>query len=155
MTSPAASGRARLEGQNGPLAGGAQTQSAQAIRFGAQSLEESFIVVTKIGRNRLGLMVNRVYDTEEIVVKPLSAALRHLSVFGGNTILGDGTVILILDPVGIAEYVGEGHLSQMLEHEGSRGQNPEKPKMSLLLFRAGGKVQKAVPLGVIARLGKD
>ncbi len=133
----------------------AQPQSPnKAIRFGPQSLEESFIVVTQIGRNRLGLMVNRVYDTEEIVVKPLSAALRHLSIFGGNTILGDGTVILILDPVGLAEYVGEGHLSQMLDHEGAGGQSSEKPKMSLLLFRAGGKVQKAVPLGVIARLEK-
>ena len=141
--------------QNGQLAGQAQPQSPnKAIRFGPQNLEESFIVVTQIGRNRLGLMVNRVYDTEEIVVKPLSAALRHLSIFGGNTILGDGTVILILDPVGIAEYVGEGHLSQMLENDGAGGQSSEKPKMSLLLFRAGGKVQKAVPLGVIARLEK-
>ena len=50
----------------------------------------------------------RVYDTEEIVVKPMSTMLRHINMFSGNTILGDGSVIMILDPNGLARATGIG-----------------------------------------------
>ncbi len=51
-------------------------------------------------------MVDRVFDTEEIVVKPVAPILRHIPMFSGNTILGDGSVIMILDPNGIAAASG-------------------------------------------------
>jgi len=38
---------------------------------------------------------NGVFHTEEIVVKPMSTKLRHIDMFSGNTILGDGAVIMI------------------------------------------------------------
>ncbi|WP_163579970.1 hypothetical protein, partial [Klebsiella pneumoniae] len=46
--------------------------------------------------------------TEEIVVKPMSTKLRHIPLFAGNTILGDGAVVLIVDPNGIARQVSQG-----------------------------------------------
>jgi CheY-like chemotaxis protein len=46
-----------------------------------------------------------VFDTEEIVVKPVAPILRHVTMFSGNTILGDGSVIMILDPNGIASDI--------------------------------------------------
>ena len=55
------------------------------------------------GRHHIfGIIVDRVFDTEEIVVKPVAPILRHIEMFSGNTILGDGSVIMILDPNGIA-----------------------------------------------------
>jgi two-component system, chemotaxis family, sensor kinase CheA len=71
-----------------------------------------FIVVMQIGMQSFGLAIDRVFDTEEIVVKPMSAMLRRISVFSGNTILGDGSVILILDPAGLAEAIGMPRKSQ-------------------------------------------
>ena len=51
----------------------------------------------KWGALHLGVIVDRVFDTEEIVVKPVAPILRHIDIFSGNTILGDGSVIMILD----------------------------------------------------------
>ena len=59
-------------------------------------------------RQQPGIIVDRVFDTEEIVVKPVAPILRHVTMFSGNTILGDGSVIMILDPNGIARGTGIG-----------------------------------------------
>ena len=60
--------------------------------------EEATVVVTTVGSSLLGIVVDEVFDTEEIVVKPVAPILRHITMFSGNTILGDGSVIMILDP---------------------------------------------------------
>ena len=48
------------------------------------------IVVAQVGASQLGIVVDRVFDTEEIVVKPVAPIMRHITMFSGNTILGDG-----------------------------------------------------------------
>ena len=68
----------------------------------------AYIVVAQVGASLLGIIVDRVFDTEEIVVKPVAPILRHVTMFSGNTILGDGSVIMILDPNGIARATGIG-----------------------------------------------
>ena len=67
-------------------------------------------------QHMMGIIVDRVFDTEEIVVKPVAPILRHVTMFSGNTILGDGSVIMILDPNGIARAsgVGAGSESKLL-----------------------------------------
>src|SRR5262245_54536439 len=60
--------------------------------------DDTFIVVIQVGTYSFGIMVDRVFDTEEIVVKPVAPILRDIEMFSGNTILGDGSVIMILDP---------------------------------------------------------
>ena len=77
------------------------------IEDGADSEPENgFIVVTQVGSQTFGIVVDGVFHTEEIVVKPMSTKLRHIAMFSGNTILGDGSVIMIIDPNGIARGVG-------------------------------------------------
>ncbi len=120
----------------------------------ASELEEHFIVVTQVGNYSFGIIVDRVFDTEEIVVKPVAPILRHVSMFSGNTILGDGSVIMILDPNGIAAAAGDMQISdksstEMLEAKGSR---TDGETVTLLLFRAGSDTPKAVPLALVARL---
>ena len=68
--------------------------------------ENGFIVVTQVGSQTFGIVVDGVFHTEEIVVKPMSSKLRHISMFSGNTILGDGSVIMIIDPNGIVSSIG-------------------------------------------------
>jgi two-component system chemotaxis sensor kinase CheA len=117
---------------------------------------ESFIVVAKVGTENFGLIVDRVFDTEEIVVKPVAPILRDITLFSGNTILGDGSVIMILDPNGIARTVGIGAASGTDRTgivEAARAEaGSSGARTSLLLFRAGGVEPKAVPLGLVARL---
>ena len=63
-------------------------------------------MVTQVGSQTFGLVVDGVFHTEESVVKPMSSKLRNIPMFSGNTILGDGSVILIIDPNGIVQTIG-------------------------------------------------
>lgn len=120
------------------------------------SVEENkarYIVVTQIGSYLFGIIVDRVFDTEEIVVKPVASILKNIEIFSGNTILGDGSVIMILDPAGIAKATGK-----MDTSEGVGDEEEEKKVIgttdttSLLLFKAGSEAPKAVPLALVSRL---
>jgi two-component system chemotaxis sensor kinase CheA len=117
--------------------------------------EEGFIVVMQVGNQTFGLVVDAVFHTEEIVVKPMSSMLRHLSMFSGNTILGDGSVIMILDPNGIANAIGSAIDSEVAEQTQTEEKvvaSNEAEPVSLLVFRAGGEEPKAVMLSLVTRL---
>jgi two-component system, chemotaxis family, sensor kinase CheA len=114
---------------------------------------EGFIVVTQVGSRQFGIMVDAVFHTEEIVVKPMSAKLRHVQMFSGNTILGDGAVVLIIDPNGISRMVGT------VDGEAGRDQAMEALRagtaadlVTMLIFRSGGTGFKAIPISVVTRL---
>jgi two-component system chemotaxis sensor kinase CheA len=113
----------------------------------------AYIVVAQVGANSLGIIVDRVFDTEEIVVKPVAPILRHVTMFSGNTILGDGSVIMILDPNGIARGtgIGAGGESKTIA-SGAVDQFRSSDRTAMLLFRAGSEQKLAVPLGLVARL---
>ena len=129
-------------------------EKLQLEAIAERNSDDTFVVVTQVGTYQFGIMVDRVFDTEEIVVKPVAPILRHIEVFSGNTILGDGSVIMILDPNGIAAASGQismgdaDHAEQQMLR--SRSQNEEA--VPLLLFRAGQGAPKAVPLALVARL---
>ncbi|MFZ5693574.1 MAG: chemotaxis protein CheW [Pseudomonadota bacterium] len=127
------------------------------LRLGDPAEQEAgkgFVVVTQIGRESFGIVVDRVFHTEEIVVKPLASKLRHIQAFSGNTILGDGAVIMILDPNGVAAAFGSaraGGLSADAATE-SDAQTQSGNKTALLIFRAGSPAPRAVPLSLVTRL---
>ncbi|GGB28393.1 chemotaxis protein CheA [Sphingomonas metalli] len=55
------------------------------------------IVVVATGRERVGLVVDQIVGNHQTVIKSLSAFHRGVASFSGATILGDGSVALILD----------------------------------------------------------
>jgi two-component system chemotaxis sensor kinase CheA len=114
--------------------------------------ENGFIVVTQVGNQTFGIVVDAVFHTEEIVVKPMSTRLRHISMFSGNTILGDGSVIMIIDPNGIAKTVGGTGGQNTAEDVGAQKHGSTEEATSLLIFRAGTAQPKAVPLSLVTRL---
>lgn len=118
--------------------------------------EKGFIVVTQVGAQTFGIVVDSVFHTEEIVVKPMSSKLRHIGMFSGNTILGDGSVIMIVDPNGVAQAVGAAGGSTRAVHEEMQKESDRHGdsgnKVSLLVFRAGSPEPKAVPLSLVTRL---
>jgi len=94
-----------------------------------------------------------VFDTEEIVVKPVAPILRDNPVFSGNTVLGDGSVVMILDPNGLAAQLGDVRVNETASNEQSKWTGVKDGEVAaLLMFRAGGGAPKAVPLSLIARL---
>jgi two-component system chemotaxis sensor kinase CheA len=115
--------------------------------------ENGFIVVTQVGSQTFGIVVDGVFHTEEIVVKPMSTKLRHIEMFSGNTILGDGAVIMIIDPNGIAKALGaSGSAAHGIGEENAAAHVTGEQLTSLLVFRAGSTQPKAVPLGLVTRL---
>jgi two-component system chemotaxis sensor kinase CheA len=59
------------------------------------------IVVLRLGSNQFGMVVDELFDIEEIVVKPLPEFVQTCKCFSGATIMGDGRVIMILDAGGL------------------------------------------------------
>ena len=119
----------------------------------AMSGEETFIVVAQVGTYSFGIIVDRVFDTEEFVVKPVAPVLRHIPIFSGNTILGDGSVIMILDPNGIAMQTGDISLGEQSASLTAASADEEADdRVAMLLFRASDETPKAVPLALVARL---
>ena len=116
------------------------------------NLAEKIVVVVSVGARRLGLIVEQVFDTEEIVVKPVAPVIRDIALFSGNTILGDGSVIMILDPLGIARESGLGAGAETRERAVAAAAQEDDQRRDLLLVRAGPGAQKALPLALIARL---
>ena len=116
--------------------------------------ENGFIVVTQVGSQTFGIVVDGVFHTEEIVVKPMSTKLRHIAMFSGNTILGDGAVIMIIDPNGIAQALGTSVAAQheIADENTTMRAGAAEQLTSLLVFRAGSAQPKAVPLALITRL---
>lgn len=110
------------------------------------------VIVAQVGAYQFGIIVDRVFDTEEIVVKPVSPILRHLRIFSGNTILGDGSVIMILDPNGVANAVGQVSGMAKAQQAIDNAVTDHARKTPLLVFRAGHGAPRAVPLSLVARL---
>ncbi len=109
-------------------------------------------VVMRFGAHSFAVLVDHVADVQEIVVKPLGASLAHLFMFSGHTILGDGSVVLILDPVGLARSIGLTPTLELgVQHVPDRFV-PPREKTRLVLFRAGGSALKVVPLSLISRI---
>jgi two-component system chemotaxis sensor kinase CheA len=116
--------------------------------------ENGFIVVTQVGSQTFGIVVDGVFHTEEIVVKPMSTKLRHIDMFSGNTILGDGAVIMIIDPNGIAKALGTSVAAshEIADDNAAIRASAAEQVTSLLVFRAGSSQPKAVPLALVTRL---
>ena len=111
------------------------------------------IVVVSARDRHLGLVVDGVASSEEIVVKPLGRLLDGSPVFSGATILGDGKVALILDVVGIAGRAGVIDVA----NAAALADSPVKPdrgarSLTSLLVVTNGPERVAFPLANVARL---
>ncbi|MRI54704.1 hybrid sensor histidine kinase/response regulator [Methylobacterium sp. DB1607] len=124
----------------------------QATVEEGELVESGFVVVAQVGRQRFGVLVDEVFHTEEIVVKPMSSKLRHIPLFAGNTILGDGAVVLIVDPNGVAKLVGRSAQSGAATETEVEETEAGDAKATLLVFKGGAGGFKAVPLSLVTRL---
>lgn len=111
---------------------------------------EKLAVVMRVGTDSFCIIVDGVADIQEIVVKPLSASLSHLKVFSGHTILGDGSVVLILDPAGIGANLGI-EKSTEKKRTDLRDQGALE-RRRLVMFRAGPGAPKVLPLSLVSRI---
>jgi two-component system, chemotaxis family, sensor kinase CheA len=123
-----------------------------------KSGSDACIVVCHVGDYRFGLVVDEIYDTQEIVVKPLGRMVKGVRYYSGTTILGDGRVIMILDVPGISALtlggVSPEEASDQLTVEVQKEEGVEEDTMSVVVFSSGTSTRQAVPLALVSRLEK-
>jgi len=82
--------------------------------------ENFFVVVVNTGTQKIGLVVDELLGQEEVVIKPLVEYLRDESGFSGATIIGDGSISLILDIYEIAKMTVRQQINRQHELLASR-----------------------------------
>ncbi len=116
------------------------------------AMSDLFVVVLQADDRQLGLVVDAIHDTEEIVVKPLQNQHKNITVFAGATIMGDGRVALILDVMGIAGRAGviSGRRVRQIHEEALAA--PTVIRHPLLVFATSDGGRMAIPMPSVARL---
>ena len=113
------------------------------------------ILVIKIGSRKLGIAVDAIHGSEEILVKPLPSFIKDCKCYSGVTIMGDGKTAMILDPEGIIVKANlrfiEGGDDK--SHAGAAGETEGMgEQQSLLLFKCSGTETLAIDLSMVSRV---
>jgi two-component system chemotaxis sensor kinase CheA len=74
----------------------------------SRQLDEGLIVIVEGDGRRVGLFVDDLLGQQQVVIKSLETNYGHIDGVSGATILGDGSVALILDLPGIIRRAGAG-----------------------------------------------
>jgi two-component system chemotaxis sensor kinase CheA len=119
-----------------------------------------YIAVVESEGRRFGLVIDDLMAPEEIVVKPLSAALREIGLFSGATVLGNGMLALILDVAATGARAGirpitDGPKSLGGEAESGRARVQQAQieiERSMVVFEVRPGERMAMPLGLVERI---
>jgi two-component system chemotaxis sensor kinase CheA len=111
-----------------------------------------YIMVLQADGRRFGLVVDRVLNTEEVVVKALNSRFKDIGLYAGATILGDGKVGLILDVSSLARrshLAADAERSSTVDASRASGGGGTGER---LLVTAVGERRVAIPLDTVTRL---
>jgi two-component system chemotaxis sensor kinase CheA len=115
--------------------------------------QDVYVAVVQAEGKRFGMVVDRVLNTEEVVVKPLTSRFKDIGVYAGATLLGDGHVALILDVASLARR------SNLSAGGGTAGVDAATPTQTSgsgtvdrLLIAGVGDRRVAIPLDMVTRL---
>jgi two-component system chemotaxis sensor kinase CheA len=123
-----------------------------------------YIAVVESEGRRFGLVVDDLMAPQEIVVKPLSTELREIGVFSGATVLGNGTLALILDiaATGLRAGVREGTEAESAVSANRAQSETTQIEMqnSMVIYESGrrgigqdgNEEQMAMPLNAVERI---
>lgn len=112
------------------------------------------ILVIKSGSRSIGLAVDSVLGSEEILVKPLPTFLKECICYSGVTIMGDGRTAMILDAEGMIKISNlkfiDQEINEIMDNEADLSKMAES--QNLLIFKSAGNEVFAVDLAMIARV---
>ncbi|WP_240666262.1 chemotaxis protein CheA [Oerskovia turbata] len=109
------------------------------------------IAVVEADDQRFGVIVDRVLNMEEIVVKGLASRLKQIGMYSGATVLGDGGVALILDLPAIARRVLSTEIAELAKVRRQSAAQAAKATQQVLVVAAGDR-RVAIPLSAVTRL---
>ena len=94
---------------------------------GNQAESRQSVVVIKLGDQEHALLVDKIHDAREVMVKPLGEMLTRVHGMAGATILGDGEIVLILNPAEVVTNRSEARINAVL----NRAVAPKAPRKAL------------------------
>lgn len=113
------------------------------------------ILVLKAGTKRFGLVVDRIHDEEEILVKPLPRHFKNCQCYSGVTIMGDGRTAMILDPEGIVTKTSlrfSDEQAEISRRDQLKKSDELKELQNLLMFKCSGAETFAIDLSLVSRV---
>ncbi|MCZ2815511.1 chemotaxis protein CheA [Modestobacter sp. VKM Ac-2984] len=111
------------------------------------------IAVLRSEGRRFGLVVDRVINTEEIVVKAVGGQMKAIGLYSGATVLGDGAVALILDVQALARRALRAETAERQEARVAASVTiAVQERQRMLLAAIGGGRRVAIPLDTVTRL---
>jgi two-component system, chemotaxis family, sensor kinase CheA len=63
----------------------------------ANDEDELAVLVVNVGDESLGILVDEFHETVDIILKPMTGVLTGLSAYAGSALLGDGSVLMVLN----------------------------------------------------------
>ena len=70
-----------------------------------QDEDEIAILIITLGRHEFGLVVDKFHEGIDIILKPLEGMMEQFHIYSGATLLGDGRVLLVLNPKEIVQWL--------------------------------------------------
>jgi len=67
----------------------------------ANADDESAVLVVRAGEESVGLLVDQFHETADVILKPMIGVLAGLSAFSGSALMGDGSVLMVLNLKGV------------------------------------------------------
>jgi len=133
---------------------------SEMLGIGSHQENGFYIAILEAKGCHFGLIVDDMDEPQEIVVKPLSSVLSILGVYSGATILGDGTIALVLDTTGVARSARlcetrdrTATVEVPREHAASVSSHGIESRMIPLLLLVDHRGQRAVmPLACVERI---
>jgi two-component system chemotaxis sensor kinase CheA len=112
------------------------------------------IAVLRAEARRFGLVDDREINTEEIVVKAVGSQLKAIGLYAGATVLGDGTVALILDVQALSRRALRTEITDRQESReaATAAAAADAERQRMLLASIGGGRRVAIPLDTVTRL---
>ena len=107
------------------------------------------VLVVRMEAKEVGILVAALDALVETVVQPMSRWLNPCTLYAGTSILGDGSIALVLDT---QRLVAQVHGAKLADALAETALAPPLPLTRFLLFRAGNDQPKAIPLPRVARL---
>lgn len=110
------------------------------------------LLVLQTGTQNFGLVVDKINDREDILVKPLPGYLETKQVYSGVTILGDGKIAMVLDTKGLANTIHRAE-EQVADETGTVEKGlSEDVKTKVMLFMASGSETFGLCMAEVARV---
>jgi len=123
------------------------------LREGSDVRQETLLLIRLGTGDLFALAVDRVFDHEDLVVKPLAPAVMATGIYAGTTLLDDGSPILMLDVQTIAGQNGlVSEVRARPSHHDEVARKPVAPARPVMLFVGMDGRSRAIDMNLVRRI---